>query len=123
MVGGGVKPLPHLDVEADLGGIVAAILESPPGQRVLAVGDMVSWSEQLRIWCEVNNVPFGGYDNLSIEAFEQFFPVPGLGTELGEMMAFMDEFGYVGGDISIADPEQVSEHCDDNVSYAVRHEC
>jgi hypothetical protein len=40
--------------------------------------------------------------------FETFFPVPGLGTELGEMMAFMDEFGYV-GNTDMAIPEQVSK--------------
>lgn len=42
-----------------------------------------------------------------MDMFEKFFPIPGLGRELGEMMAFMDEFGYA-GDWEIVLPEQVS---------------
>jgi len=40
--------------------------------------------------------------------FDRFFPIPGLGRELGEMMEFMDEFGYVGGDSSVVLPLEVS---------------
>ena len=95
-MGSGGTPLPQLDVEADLGGIVAAILEGKPGKKVLAAGDMVSWSEQIRVWCEINKVPFGGFDSVSIETFDKFFPIPGLGREIGEMMEFMEDFGYCG---------------------------
>lgn len=108
MVGSGKEPLPHLDVEADLGRIVVAAVESPPGKKILAAGDMISWSDQLKVWCEVNRVSFGGFDELPIEVFDKFFPIPGLGKELGEMMAFMDEFGYAGGDLNVVLPEEVS---------------
>ncbi|KUJ12868.1 putative NAD dependent epimerase/dehydratase [Mollisia scopiformis] len=107
LVGTGARPLPHLDVEADLGAIVAAILEGRPGKKVLAAGDMVSWSDQMRIWCEMNKVPFGGFDSLPIEVFDKFFPIPGLGRELGEMMEFMEVFGYVGGDPEVVLPGQL----------------
>lgn len=50
------------------------------------------------MWCEVNKVPFGGYDEVSVDAYEKYFPIPGLGKELGEMFLFMDEFGYTGGE-------------------------
>lgn len=96
LVGSGKTPLPHLDVSSDLGKIVASIISSPPGKKILAAGDMISWSDQLKVWCEVNKVPFGGFDSVPIEVFDKFFPILGLGTELGEMMAFMEEFGYVG---------------------------
>lgn len=96
-----MKPLPHLDVEADLGKIVEAAINDPPGKRILAASDMVSWSDQLKTWCDINQVSFGGFDSLPIEVYESFFPVKALGTELGEMMAFMDDFGYAGreGDV------------------------
>ncbi|KAF8857608.1 NAD(P)-binding protein [Acephala macrosclerotiorum] len=103
LVGTGTTPLPHLDVVKDLGKIVASILSSPPGKTVLAAGDMISWSDQLMAWCEVNKVPFGGFDSVPIEVFDSFFPTPGLGRELGEMMAFMEEFGYV-GDLDVVLP-------------------
>lgn len=99
-------PLPHLDVEDDLGKIVQAVLSSPPRKTVLA-GDMVSYTHQLKTWCNVNKVPVGGFDALPIDVFDRFFPIPGLGRELGEMMAFMDEFGYAGGDPDVVFPSEV----------------
>jgi hypothetical protein len=53
---------------------------------------MLSWTEYLKIWCEVNKVPFGGCDSVPLEVFEKAIPIPGLGKELGEMMAFMVGF-------------------------------
>lgn len=79
----------------------------PPGKIILAASEMLSWSEQLRVWCDVNEVKYGGYDELSVDVFDRFFSTPGLGRELGEMMAFMDEFGYVGKE-EVVLPEEVS---------------
>jgi hypothetical protein len=61
----------------------------------------------LRVWCECNEVPLAGFDQLSIDQFERFVPVPGLGRELGEMFAFMDEFEYAGGDANVVLPSEV----------------
>lgn len=110
MVGSGVKLLPHIGVESDTGPIVRALLECPPGKTVLGAGEMISYSDQLKAWCEHNKVPLGGFDPLSVDQFEQFIPVPGLGRELGEMMAFMDEFGYGGDDPNIVLPSHVRNH-------------
>jgi len=49
------------------------------------------------MWCEVDSVPFGGFDEILLEKYEKFFPVPGLGREIGEMLLFIEEFGYCGG--------------------------
>jgi hypothetical protein len=49
-----------------------------------------------------------GFNPISLEVVEKVVPVPGLGKEMGEMLAFMDEFGYEGGDPSIVYPEEVS---------------
>ena len=106
--GSGVAPLPFFDTERDTGYVVRAALESAPGKKILAAGSMISWTDQLKVWCEFNSVPFGGFDSLPIDVFDKFFPIPGLGRELGEMMEFMDEFGYVGGDSSVVLPLEVS---------------
>ncbi len=58
---------------------------------------MISWTEYLQIWCSVNNVKFGGIDELPLDNFVQMVPIPGLAKELGEMMLFISEFGYDGG--------------------------
>jgi hypothetical protein len=84
------------------------LLECPPGKTVLGAGDMISWTDQLKVWCEYNGVSFGGFDPLSVNQFEKFIPFPGLGVELGEMMAFEDEFGYGGGDPKLVLPSEVS---------------
>jgi hypothetical protein len=56
----------------------------------------------------VNGVPCGGFLGVSLAAFEGFIPVPGLGREIGEMMGFMDEFGYDGGEEGVVGVEDVS---------------
>jgi hypothetical protein len=101
LVGSGETPLPNIDIEKDTGHIVHAAIQGPCGKTILAAGSMISWSMQLKVWCEINNVPFGGFDTIPLDVFDGFFPIPGLGRELGEMMAFMDEFGYVGGEPAV----------------------
>ena len=101
MVGSGKRPIPHFNTERDCGYVVRAALQAAPRRNILGVGSMLSWTEYLKIWCNVNNVPFGGFDSISLEVFEKAVPMPGLGSELGEMLAFMDEFGYDGGDPTI----------------------
>ncbi|KAM0801609.1 hypothetical protein BDR22DRAFT_880370 [Usnea florida] len=97
-VGSGNKPHPLIDTVRDTGYVVRAALQSPPGKIVLGAGSMVTWNDYLKVWCEINKVPFGGYDELPLEAYEKHIPMPGLGRELGEMFLFMDEFGYTGGE-------------------------
>ena len=64
------------------------------------------------MWCEVSNVPFGGYDEISIETYEKDVLVPGLGKELGEMLLFMDEFGYTGGEEGVVHAQDVRSICE-----------
>ncbi|PMD36789.1 putative NAD dependent epimerase/dehydratase [Hyaloscypha variabilis F] len=111
LVGSGTTPLPHIDAERDTGYIVRALLECSPGKTVLGAGEMISWSDMLKVWCEVNKVEFGGFDPLSVDQFTRFIPVPGLGRELGEMFAFMDEFGYAGGDPDVVRPSELGVPC------------
>ncbi|KAH7417677.1 NmrA-like family protein [Cadophora sp. MPI-SDFR-AT-0126] len=110
LVGSGLTRQPHISIANDLGRIVHCALFIPPQRTILAAGSMLSYTSQMEIWCRINKVPFGGFDELSIDVFENFFPVPGLGRELGEMMAFMDEFGYA-GDWDVVLPEQLGVEC------------
>ena len=56
-------------------------------------------------------MPFGGFHSVPVEVFEKFIPVPGLGREIGDMMAFIDDFGYTGGDETVILPGDVSYCC------------
>ena len=106
-VGSGKNPIPHFNTQRDCGYVVRAALQNPPGKNILGVGSMLSMTEYLKIWCEANKVPFGGFDSIPLEVFEELVSVPGLGKELGEMLAFIDEFGYDGGDPIVVYPEDV----------------
>lgn len=89
MVGSGKNPIPHFNTERDCGYVVRAALQTSPGKNILGVGSMLSWTEYLKIWCDINKVPFGGFDSIPLEIFEKVIPMPGLGKEMGEMLAFM----------------------------------
>lgn len=91
----------------DTGYVVRAALQSPPGKTILGVGSMLSWSDLVKVWCEVNKVPFGGYEEIPIETYEKFMPIPDLGTEMGEMFLFFDEFGYTGGEEGVESAKDV----------------
>ncbi len=97
-----------MDTERDTGYVIRATLQSPPGKTVLGAGSMLSWTDYLKVWCEVNKVPFGGYDEVPIQAFEKYMPVPDLGREMGEMFLFFDEFGYTGGEEGVVNAKDVS---------------
>ena len=68
---------------------------------------MLSWIDYCKVWCEVNKVPFGGYDEIPSEVFENYMPVPGLGREMREMLLFMDEFGYTGDEEGVVHAQDV----------------
>lgn len=97
------------NVESDLGNVVHAAIQVEPGKNILAASGMLSWIDMLKIWCAINKVPFGGFDSVPVEVFASFIPVPYLGLEIGEMMAFIDEFGYDGGDPSVVLAGDVSQ--------------
>ena len=107
-VGSGKTPLPLIDTVKDTGYVVRAALQSPPGKTVLGAGSMLSWSDFIKVWCEVNKVPFGGYDETPLEVFEKHSPIPDLGQEIGEMFSFFDEFGYTGGEQGVVQATDVS---------------
>ncbi|CAG8981858.1 hypothetical protein HYALB_00009533 [Hymenoscyphus albidus] len=82
----------------DTGALVYAVLNCTPGKTILGAGCQVSWTDQFKKWCDMQNLIYGGFDEVTLEQFEKFAPIPGLMTEIGEMMLFEDEFGYTGGE-------------------------
>ena len=92
----------------DTGYIVRAAIQAPPGANILGAGTYASYEECLRIWCKLHEVPFGGVDNVPLEVFVSFFgSQKALGQEVGEMLQFMDEYGYAGTDKTVL-PGEVS---------------
>lgn len=73
-----------------------------------AAGSMLSWKECLQVWCETQNVPYGGYDEVPPDVFASRWPIgPVIGLEFAEMFLYMDDPGYEGGDPSVILPQDV----------------
>ena len=100
--------LPHFDTVKDTGYLVRTALQSPPGKIILGAGSKLSWIDFFKAWCEVNKVPFGGYDATPLDVFVERMPIPDLGQEMGEMFVYLDEFGYTGGEEGVVNAEDVS---------------
>ncbi|KAJ5689729.1 hypothetical protein N7462_004121 [Penicillium macrosclerotiorum] len=112
MVGKGDTPIPQLLAGQDTGFLVRALLQVAPGKNLLGTCKMLTWKEYLKVWCETQQVPYGGYDELSIEQFVKFMPVePVIALEFAEMFALADNPGYDGGDPSIVLPEDLGVPC------------
>ncbi|KND94441.1 NmrA-like family domain-containing protein 1 [Tolypocladium ophioglossoides CBS 100239] len=104
-IGPGNKGIPFGDVRRDLGPCVKAVAEAEPGVNLFAVGEYVSWSEYLETFCETQNLKYGGYDELSYEAFCELVP-GGLGHEFSQNVLFAFDFGYQGTDPSVIKPDE-----------------
>ena len=89
-------PLPFGDVRKDFGQCVRAAVDADPDLNLFAVGEMLTWNQYLKTWCESQKVPFGGYDQRTLNEFMEMLP-GGLGREFGENVLFAMEFGYEGG--------------------------
>jgi hypothetical protein len=107
-VGSGDVPIPFGDVRNDFGQCVRAAVNAEPDMNLFAVGEMMSWNQYLRTWCESQNVPFGGYEQRTLDEFTEILP-GGLGREFGENVLFGMEFGYEGGnDPTVVRSQEVS---------------
>lgn len=100
-------PIPFGDVRKDFGPVVKATIDGEPDLNVFAVGEEMSWNRYLKTWCESQNVPFGGYDEVAYDDFTVLLP-GGLGHEFGQNVLFAIEFGYDGSDPSVVRPDAVS---------------
>ncbi|KAF2714812.1 NAD(P)-binding protein [Pleomassaria siparia CBS 279.74] len=99
-IGGDVK-FPMVDANADTGQLVKALVEVAPGKHLIGAGSYLSWIEWCEIWSKVNGVTctFERTDRKVIE--DAMGPV---GVEFADMLQYIDEFGYDGGDPTVIYP-------------------
>lgn len=104
-------PVPHLDVNADLGGFVYAVTKMEPGKSYMASGTTCSWAEYMRMWGEVNSVP-ARYRQATLDEMTSAIPDREFGRELGDMFTYSTDPGYDGGGrglLTAQDIRQVSD--------------
>ncbi|CAM1503494.1 Fc.00g010850.m01.CDS01 [Cosmosporella sp. VM-42] len=104
-IGPGDKGIPFGHVRRDFGTCVKAAAEAEPNVNLFAVGDYVSWTEYLKIFCETQGLKYGGYDELSYDTFCELLP-GGLGHEFGQNVLFAFDYGYEGTDPAVVKPDK-----------------
>lgn len=99
----------NIDVElsADiLGNFTKALVQVAPGQNLLGFGSMMSWNEWVRIWGRVHGVNCR-FERLDRKIIENAI-LGGIGEEFADMLEYISDFGYDGGDPSVVHPTDVS---------------
>lgn len=100
------KPVPQLDVNADMGAFVYAVSKLPPGKSYMAEGITCSWSEYMRLWSEVTGKP-ARYQQVTLQQMIDESPDKEFGREVGDMFLYSSEPGYDGGDESLLKAEDI----------------
>lgn len=99
-------PVPHLDVNTDLGNFVYAVSKMAPGKNYIASGTTCSWTEYMRMWGEVNSVP-ASYRQATLDELIAVLPDPELGREIGDNFSYFSEFNR--NERELLTPEDIRE--------------
>ena len=105
MPGKGDKPVPFVAPQ-DAGHFVYALTQLPIGTNLLAYGGLATWTEYLEMWTKATGVA-AVLEKVSVEEHAKLHP-GGFGEEIGEMLGYMVDVGYHGGDISVTFASDVS---------------
>lgn len=109
-LGSGLKPIPLVDASKDTGYFVRALVQTAPGKTLLGAGSFISWREYTKLWAKSQGVHCAYQQSTMADieaALPEGFP-PGFALAAGESTAYLDEFGYDGGDPDILRPDEVS---------------
>ena len=98
--------VPIADVESDVGSWVQALFQgTDPGTVLVGATEMLSWKEWLELWAERNGVR-ARFCQTTQEEFSS--RIPGISDAVAEEFAFVEEFGFAGGDAKVVYPDDVS---------------
>ncbi len=103
--GSGDFPTPFV-VPSDTGNFVKALSQLPPGKHLLGFGDLLTWTEYVKLWSKITGFP-AAFEKSTVADMVKIAP-GGRGEEIGETFAYMQDFGYWGGDPSVIFPKDVS---------------
>ncbi|KAL5585560.1 hypothetical protein FOVSG1_014949 [Fusarium oxysporum f. sp. vasinfectum] len=98
------RGLHHLTVSF-LGAFTKALVQVKPGIVLLGYSSLLSWKEYAALWGKIHNVECH-FHRLDRKVLENAIP-GGIGEELADMLEYIGEFGYDGGDPDIVYPENL----------------
>ncbi|KFY63238.1 hypothetical protein V496_04087 [Pseudogymnoascus sp. VKM F-4515 (FW-2607)] len=103
--GNGPHPIPFL-VPSDTGDYVLALTKVPPGKKLVACSESLTWAEYVELWSRVVGVK-AVYEPCSVEEHAQSVP-GGYSEMVGKMYEYATQFGYWGdGDPDVVFPEDL----------------
>jgi hypothetical protein len=79
-------------IPGDTGLFVDLLVHSPPKQDLLAVSEMATYTEYMKLWSEVTGVP-SEVREITVEEADKAAP-GGIGREAAESTATSAEFGW-----------------------------
>ncbi|MCJ1415332.1 hypothetical protein MMC32_001664 [Xylographa parallela] len=96
--------MPFVVTYADTGVFVKALVDLPPGKNLLGVSEHMTWPEWTKLWGDILGVK-ATYKQVSEDAHFSGVPDP-VKKEFSETFAYIEEFGYTGGDPEVLTVEQ-----------------
>ncbi|KAM0184890.1 hypothetical protein ACHAPI_012335 [Fusarium lateritium] len=85
--------------------LTQAMIQVKPGVVLLGYSSLLSWKEYAALWGKIHNVECH-FHRLDRKVLENAIP-GGIGEELADMLEYIGEFGYEGGDPDIIYPEEL----------------
>lgn len=87
-----------LVIPSDTGYYDRAIVEVGAGKNVLAFSKRTTWSDYVKLWTEITDIP-ASFKKTTVAEHALLAP-DGYGAETAEMYAYAMDFGYDGSDAS-----------------------
>jgi hypothetical protein len=98
--------VPWVDARSDTGKFVRALVHTAPGKTLLGVSQLITYGDYAKAWGEVNGVPTR-FNHVSGEEYVKLLPDT-IKEELLESIAYIEDFGWDGGEPGVLRPWDVS---------------
>ena len=106
MPGSGDVPIPLVHPK-DTGNYVWALSQLPAGTNMLASSERILWADYVKLWSKITGVP-AAFEKTTVAEHAKLAPENGFGEEIGEMLAYAQNYGYDGSDPSVVFSADVS---------------
>ncbi|KAK5675198.1 hypothetical protein LTS10_012274 [Elasticomyces elasticus] len=98
--------MPFVVTHKDTGAFVKAlVVDLPVGKHILAVSEHMTWPAWTKLWAKTLGVE-ATYKQVSEDEFWEGAPEP-VKKEFAETFAYVEEFGYTGGDPEVKTAEEL----------------
>lgn len=106
----GNKQIPVYHARNDTGPLVKALIKSSPGKNLMGYSGFISFDELAELWSTKLGKKIT-FQRSTVDVMDQLMP-GGVGREIGEMMEYISDPGYFGGqeaveELGLVKPEEL----------------